>query len=111
MNNNMKTVKKIDIETNTTANSLLQEKNHRAYSIYVLSVVVFLLLGLFAHSVMGGINYSVLVSSPVKKTKTEEPLHQARVNEIKPVYLKPVISGRKNLRICYDYPNENIFEC
>jgi hypothetical protein len=65
--NNMKTIKKIDIEPIITANSLLQQKNRRAYSIYVLSVVVFLLIGLVDYSVMEEINYSVLMSSSVKK--------------------------------------------
>jgi hypothetical protein len=111
MNNNMKTVKKIDIEPIITANSLLQQKNRRAYSIYVLSIVVFLLIGLVTYSVMEEINSSVLVSSSVKKKITQEPQQQAVVSEIKPVYLKPVISERKNLRLCYDYPDENIFEC
>jgi len=60
--NNMKTIKKIDIEPIITANSLLQQKNRRAYSIYVLSVVVFLLIGLVDYSVMEEINYSVLMS-------------------------------------------------
>ena len=111
MNNNMKTIKKIDIEPIIKANSLLQQKNRRAYSFYILSVVVFLLIVMVAYSVMVEINSSVLVSSPVKKKITEEPQQQALVSEIKPMYLKPVISERKNLRLCYDYSDENIFEC
>lgn len=111
MNQHIQSVKNINGEKLVTTNNLSPQKNRYTYSVYASGLAIFMLLGLVAHSAMGEINFSVKVSSPVKQPITEKPQHQAQVKDVQAIYLKPVITESKNLRLCYDHPDENFFEC
>ena len=61
MNQGMQIVKSFDNEIINSTNALSPQRNRHAHSTCVFGVVVFLLLGLVAHSIKGEINFSVLI--------------------------------------------------
>lgn len=111
MNQHRKFIKKTYGEVFVTSNIPTSQKYRWHPSEKIIFMAICLIIGMIAYWCMVEVNFSAFLPSPIKQTLFENSKYQNSAKEVLFVYLGTVISQPKNLRLCHDYPDENIFEC